>query len=100
MATNPSHRSRTDRALAGDQATREPHPDDRRATVPVTPDDEHGTYHPGAELTPDRPSEEIRELTRGERSRTPFVVLGSVHLLVFTVVAIVVAIVVLAMWLA
>lgn len=75
-------------------------PPDRRTTVPVTPDDEHATYHPGAKLTPERPSEEVRELARGERTRTPFVLLGSVHLLIFTVVAIVVGIVVLAMWLA
>jgi hypothetical protein len=76
------------------------HPPDRRPTVPVTPDDEHGTYHPGTEVTPDTPSDEVRQVSRGERSRTPFVLIGSMQLLIYTVVAIVIAIVVLAMWLA
>jgi hypothetical protein len=75
-------------------------PKDRRRTVPVTPSDEHPIYRPGERLLPEKPGEELRELAGGRAARTPFTLHAALAAGILGVAAIVVGIVVLAIWLA
>jgi hypothetical protein len=71
-----------------------------RPTVPLVPDNQHPDYHPGDRFAPEAPKEEARVVAEGRAARTPFVLVGATYVLVLVVAALVVGIIVLAMWLA
>ena len=71
-----------------------------RPTVPLRRDDEKPDYAPGDRFTPETPQDEAKVVAKGRAARTPFVLVGSAYITILSFAAIVVGIVVLAMWLA
>jgi hypothetical protein len=51
----------------------------------VTPSDQRSGYHPGDDFSPAAPREELREVARGQRARTPVTLIGGGELLIKSV---------------